>query len=146
MRFSFGANAPLGAMISADTASSPGRPRRAQEPGKHDVTVSVRSADGRTASTAFTITVTRPPVPPVGEEKAKELQKACAKQLGVPVALTNSIGMISCSSRRECSTMGSPELIDAELKAHGDESWYKAASPGEGPQHRVPITQPFGWL
>ncbi|MGA2255996.1 MAG: formylglycine-generating enzyme family protein, partial [Thermoguttaceae bacterium] len=40
--------------------------------------------------------------------------------------------------------MGSPkELIEEELKAHGDDQWYKGRLPGEGPQHRVRITKPF---
>ncbi len=42
--------------------------------------------------------------------------------------------------------MGSPkELIDGELKAHGDDGWYKNHLPSEGPQHHVRITKPF-WL
>jgi formylglycine-generating enzyme required for sulfatase activity len=42
--------------------------------------------------------------------------------------------------------MGSPkELIETELKAHGDQKWYKDHLPGEGPQHRVRITKPY-WL
>ena len=41
-------------------------------------------------------------------------------------------------------TMGSPkELIEEELKAHGDDKGYKERLPGEGPQHRVRITKPF---
>ena len=42
--------------------------------------------------------------------------------------------------------MGSPkELIDEELRLHGDDDWYKDHLPGEGPQHRVRITKPY-WL
>jgi len=40
--------------------------------------------------------------------------------------------------------MGSPkELIEEELKAHGDDQWYKERLPWEKPQHRVRITKPF---
>ena len=40
--------------------------------------------------------------------------------------------------------MGSPkELIEEELKAHGDNQWYKEHLPGEGPRHHVRLTKPF---
>ena len=42
--------------------------------------------------------------------------------------------------------MGSPkELIEQELRLHGDDGWYQEHLPGEGPQHRVRITKPY-WL
>jgi formylglycine-generating enzyme required for sulfatase activity len=42
--------------------------------------------------------------------------------------------------------MGSPkELIEQELRLHGNEGWYGGHLPAESPQHRVRITKPY-WL
>jgi formylglycine-generating enzyme required for sulfatase activity len=85
-----------------------------------------------------------PAVAPFDEKKAKEHQQAWAKHLGVPVAMTNSIGMKLVFIPPGEFEMGSPkELIEEELKAQGDDPWYKEHLPGEGPQHRVRITKPF---
>ena len=85
-----------------------------------------------------------PAVAPFDEKKAKEHQEAWAKHLGVPVEITNSIGMKLVLIPPGEFMMGSPkELIEEELKAHGDDQWYKDHLPGEGPQHRVRITKPF---
>ena len=62
----------------------------------------------------------------------------------MPVEITNSIGMKLVLIPPGEFMMGSPkELIEEELKAHGDDQWYKEHLPGEGPQHRVRITRPF---
>jgi formylglycine-generating enzyme required for sulfatase activity len=85
-----------------------------------------------------------PAVAPFDAAKAKEHQTAWAKHLGVPVEITNSIGMKLVLIPPGEFTMGSPkELIEEELKAHGDDQGYKERLPGEGPQHRVRITRPF---
>jgi formylglycine-generating enzyme required for sulfatase activity/serine/threonine protein kinase len=85
-----------------------------------------------------------PAVAPFDEKKAKEHQAAWAKHLGVPVEMTNSIGMKLVLMPPGEFQMGSPkELIEEELKAHADDQWYKDHLPGEGPQHRVRITKPF---
>ena len=68
--------------------------------------------------------------------------------MGVPVEITNSIGMKLVLIPPGEFMMGSPkELIEEELKAHGDDQglgqWYKERLAGEGPQHRVRITKAF---
>jgi formylglycine-generating enzyme required for sulfatase activity len=83
-------------------------------------------------------------VAPFDEKKAKEHQEGWSKHLGVPVEMTNSIGMKLVLIPPGEFMMGSPkELIEDELKTHGDEPWYKDHLPGEGPRHRVRITRPF---
>ena len=85
-----------------------------------------------------------PAVAPFDEKKAKEHQEAWAKYLGVPVEITNSIGMKLVLIPPGEFEMGSPkELIEEELRAHAGDQWYKEHLPGEGPQHRVRITQPY---
>jgi serine/threonine protein kinase len=85
-----------------------------------------------------------PTVAPFDAKKAKEHQEAWARHLGVPVEITNSIGMKLVLIPPGEFTMGSPkELIEEELKRPDNEQWYRWRLPGEGPQHRVRITKPF---
>jgi formylglycine-generating enzyme required for sulfatase activity/serine/threonine protein kinase len=88
-----------------------------------------------------------PAIAPFDAQKAKEHQAAWAKHLGVPVEITNSIGMKLVLIPPGEFQMGSPmELIEEELKPHSDDKWYdwyKERLAGEGPQHRVRITKPF---
>ena len=87
-----------------------------------------------------------PAVAPFDEKKAKEHQEIWAKYLGVPVEITNSIGMKLVLIPPGEFQMGSPkELIEEELKAVGIEKAYKDRLPSEAPQHLVRITKPF-WL
>ena len=80
----------------------------------------------------------------VRRRESQGAQEAWAKYLSVPVEITNSIGMKLVLIPPGEFEMGSPkELIEEELKAHGDDQWYKDHLPGEGPQHRVRITKPF---
>ncbi len=59
---------------------------------------------------------------------------------------TNSIAMKLVLIPPGEFLMGSPkELIEEELKAHGDDQEYKGHLPSEGPQHRARITKPY-WL
>jgi formylglycine-generating enzyme required for sulfatase activity/serine/threonine protein kinase len=82
-------------------------------------------------------------VAPFDEKKAKGHQAAWAKHLGVPVELTNSIGMKLVLIPAGEFMMGSPkEIIDEESKA-ADDQWCKDRLPAEGPRHHVRITQPF---
>ena len=61
-----------------------------------------------------------PAVAPFDAKKAKEHQEAWAKHLGVPVEITNSIGMKLVLIPPGEFQMGSPkELIEEELKTHG---------------------------
>jgi formylglycine-generating enzyme required for sulfatase activity/serine/threonine protein kinase len=83
-------------------------------------------------------------VAPFDAQKAKEHQAAWAKHLGVPVEMTNSIGMkLVLIPPGEFEMGSSKELIEEELKAHSADQWYKEHLPGEHPQHRVRITRPF---
>jgi len=85
-----------------------------------------------------------PAVAPFDPPKAKEHQEGWAKHLGVPVEITNSIGMKLLLIPPGEFLMGSPkELIEEELKAHGDDKWYRDQVKDGGPQHRVRITTPF---
>ncbi|MGA2034637.1 MAG: bifunctional serine/threonine-protein kinase/formylglycine-generating enzyme family protein [Thermoguttaceae bacterium] len=86
-----------------------------------------------------------PAITPFDAKKAKEYQAAWAKYLGVPVEITNSIGMKLVLIPPGEFEMGSPqELIDAELNsAPKDDKWYLDHLPSEGPRHHVRITRPF---
>ena len=85
-------------------------------------------------------------VAPFNEKTAKQHQLRWAKYLRIPVVQTNSIGMKLVLIPPGEFTMGSPkELIEAELKAHGNDHWYEGHLAGEGPQHLVRITKPY-WL
>ncbi len=85
-----------------------------------------------------------PAVAPFDAKKARKHQEAWAKHLGVPVEIANSIGMKLVLIPPGEFMMGSPkELIEEELKARGDNPWFKERLPAEGPQHRVRITKPF---
>ena len=68
---------------------------------------------------------------------AREAQEASAKQLGVPVETTNSIGMKLRFIPPGKFMMGSSkEEIDYWLKRTGND-WFNEALLGEGPQHEV---------
>ncbi len=85
-----------------------------------------------------------PAVAPFDEKKAKEHQEAWAKHLGVPVEITNSIGMKLVLIPPGEFEMGSPpELIDEQLKAAKGDTWGLEHLPSEGPRHHVRITRPF---
>jgi formylglycine-generating enzyme required for sulfatase activity len=74
---------------------------------------------------------------------AKQTQEASAKQLGVPVETTNSIGIKLRLIPPGKFMMGSSkEEIGFWLKVKQD-GWYKELLHSEGPQHEVEITQPF---
>ena len=85
-------------------------------------------------------------VAPFNEKTAKQHQVRWARYLHVPVVQTNSIGMQLVLIPPGEFQMGSPkELIEEELRLHGDDGWYRDHLPAEGPQHRVRITKPY-WL
>jgi len=100
-------------------------------------------------SAVFTRALTGAPPPDAasfGAKKAKEHQATCAKRLGVPVEITNSIGMKLVLIPPGEFDMGSPkELIEAEarLQRGPDNGWWRYRLPGELPQHRVRITKPY---
>jgi formylglycine-generating enzyme required for sulfatase activity len=74
---------------------------------------------------------------------AKESQEASAKQLGMQVEMTNSIGMRMRLIPPGKFTMGSSqEEIDYWLKRNAAD-WLKEKLLSEGPQHEVEITHPF---
>ncbi len=73
----------------------------------------------------------------------KEAQEASAKQWGIPVEMSNNIGMKFRLIPPGKFMMGSSkEEIDFWLKVKQD-GWYKELLLSEGPQHEVEITQPF---
>jgi formylglycine-generating enzyme required for sulfatase activity len=75
---------------------------------------------------------------------AKQTQEASAKQLGILVETTNSIGMKLRLIPPGNFTMGlSPEEIAAALKLARKDDWEYDRLPTEGPLHEVEITQPF---
>ena len=87
---------------------------------------------------------TKPDTAPVDKSKAQGHQAEWAKHLGMPVQITNSIGMKLALIPPGEFEMGSPkELIAEELKAHIGQQWYTDHVPEEGPKHRVRITRPF---
>jgi formylglycine-generating enzyme required for sulfatase activity/serine/threonine protein kinase len=88
-----------------------------------------------------------PAVAPFDAAKAKEHQKAWAKHLGVPVEMTNSIGMKLVLIPPGEFDMGSTqEEVDQLLKEAKEKNypqWYKDPLPHEAPRHRVRLTKPF---
>ncbi|MGA2621645.1 MAG: SUMF1/EgtB/PvdO family nonheme iron enzyme, partial [Thermoguttaceae bacterium] len=122
--------------------------------GKYDLTVKGGTDQFQLDSQSVTVThggqvkvkvTLKPPllaVAPFDATQARKHQEAWAKYLGVPVETTNAIGMKLVLIPPGEFEMGSPkELIDEELKTA--DGWYKDHLPGEGPRHRVRITQPF---
>ena len=86
-----------------------------------------------------------PAVAPFDAKKAQEHQAAWAKYLGVPVEVTNAIGMKLVLIPPGEFDIGSPqEPIDEKLKtAPKDDKAYLERLPSEGPRHDVRITRPF---
>jgi serine/threonine-protein kinase len=125
------ANKPSPAVASPD----------AQSPVRLPAVGSLVGADGKWKLPPG---VPQPAVAPFDAAKAKEHQEGWAKHLGVPVEITNSIGMKLVLVPPGEFMMGSPkELIEEELKAHGGDQSSKDRLSGEGPQHRVRITKSF---
>ncbi|NUQ65738.1 MAG: protein kinase [Pirellulales bacterium] len=88
-----------------------------------------------------------PAIAPFDAQKAREHQEVWAKHLGVPVEVTNSIGMKLVLIPPGEFEMGStPEDIAFALqegkKAKLPE-WYFEGVQNEAPRHRVKITKPF---
>jgi formylglycine-generating enzyme required for sulfatase activity len=76
-----------------------------------------------------------PAIAPFDAQKAKEHQAGWAKHLGVPVEITNAIGMKLVFIPPGEFEMGSP---DSEKDYE-----FKGAGNCETPQHRVRVTKPF---
>ena len=102
--------------------------------GKYDL--AVQGGDDEFQLDSESVTVTRggqvkvkvtlkpasPAIAPFDAKQARKYQERWAKQLGVPVEITNSIGMKLVLIPPGEFQMGSPkELIEEELKAHGDD-------------------------
>jgi eukaryotic-like serine/threonine-protein kinase len=77
--------------------------------------------------------------------QAKKHQEAWAKHFGVPVEMTNSLGMKFELIPPGKFTMGSPKIeIDRCLDVLREApTWVQDHIKREGPQHAVEITQPF---
>ena len=123
--------------------------------GKYDLAVEGGDDQFQLGSESILVTrggqvkvkVTLKPAPlavaPFDAQQARKYQERWARQLSMPVEITNSIGMKLVLIPPGEFEMGSPkELIEEELKAHGDDGWVRDHVPGEG-QHRVRITRPF---
>jgi len=84
-----------------------------------------------------------PAVAPFDDTQAKQYQETWADHLGVPVEITNSIGMKLVLIPPGEFQMGSPrEEINQLLKSTTDEGYLKHFR-SEGPRHRVRLTRPF---
>ena len=84
-----------------------------------------------------------PAIAPFDEKKAKEHRTAWAKYLGVPVEMTNSIGMKLVLIPPGEFEMGSTsEEVAAEIEGTKDKG-YSSRAPAEVLRHRVKITKPF---
>ena len=148
----FGSN--MGFRVSLVLTENPGGkspPATATADVEHDARVEVaprpsKTETGDSDESPLPAPGGRPPlaIAPFNEKTAKQRQARWAKYLRVPVVQTNSIGMKLALIPPGEFRMGSPkELIEEELKTHGDDQWYKEPLPGEDPQHRVRITKPF---
>jgi formylglycine-generating enzyme required for sulfatase activity/WD40 repeat protein/serine/threonine protein kinase len=88
-------------------------------------------------------------IAPFDAATARKHQEAWAKYLGVPVEMTNSIGMRFMLIPPGEFDMGSTEVEVAKVledaKAAKQPQWYMDQLPAEAPKHRVRITKPF-WL
>jgi formylglycine-generating enzyme required for sulfatase activity len=86
-------------------------------------------------------------VAPFDATKAKEHQAAWAEHLGVPVEMTNSIGMKFVLIPPGEFDMGSTEAevakLEVEARAMHVHEWHIQFLPSELPKHRVRITKPF---
>jgi formylglycine-generating enzyme required for sulfatase activity len=79
-------------------------------------------------------------VAPFDEKKAKEYQETWAKHLGVPVEVTNAVGMKLVLIPPGEFEMGStPE----EIEWASPDKWYYNRAPAEAPRHHVKITRAF---
>ena len=76
--------------------------------------------------------------------KAQEYQAAWAQRLGIPVEITNSIGMKLVLVPPGEFEMGSPQAwIDEQLGTSGGTDGHETDLRSESPRHHVRITQPF---
>ncbi len=86
-------------------------------------------------------------VAPFEEKQAERYQEAWASYLGVPVELTNSIGMKLVLIPPGEFDMGSNEEEIERLLEQAEEEdrpkFYRVQVSQEGPRHRVRITRPF---
>ena len=84
-----------------------------------------------------------PAIAPFDEKKAKEYQQACAKHLGLPVEMINSIGMkLTLIPSGEFEMGSSAQFIgENESRKSAGMYWYHFGS--EGPQHHITFAQPF---
>lgn len=85
-----------------------------------------------------------PVIAPLAEEKIIELQKEWAAYLGVPVELSNSLGIRFRLIPPGEFWMGSrPEEIAHYMAQFLDEPHWQVAVASEGPRRRVQLTEPF---
>jgi serine/threonine protein kinase/formylglycine-generating enzyme required for sulfatase activity len=98
----------------------------------------VSPADGPAEQTNLVATLA---VAPFDAKQARAYQEAWAKQLGVPIEQTNSIGMKLTLIPPGEFMMGSPDPeLKALIEAVKDEGWHNQFR-SESPQHRVRLTK-----
>ena len=80
----------------------------------------------------------------IDDRKARERQATFVNHLGVPVEITNSLGMkLALIPTGEFQMGSTPQMIKEEMELHGSQNWFRLRMPAEMPQHRVRITKPF---
>lgn len=99
------------------------------------------------------VTSAKPPTPPslavapFDAHQAKQHQQASARYLGVPVEITNSIGMklvlIPPGEFDMGSTQEEVDRLLGKARQNNWPRWYTDRLPGEAPRHRVRITRAF---
>jgi formylglycine-generating enzyme required for sulfatase activity len=88
--------------------------------------------------------VPSPAVSPFDGKEAREYQQAWAAYLGIPMEITNSIGMQMVLIPPGEFEMGSKQdAIDEEAKRPNIEQQYLERLPMEGPRHRVRLSRAF---
>lgn len=131
------------AASSADPGPPKGRPPQTATPAVAAPSPLV----GQNGAWKLPASAPSPAIAPFDAAKAKEHQAAWAKYLGVPVELTNSIGMKFMLIPPGEFDMGSTEAEVAKLleQARTQESpeWYVQHLSAEPPKHRVRIAKPF---
>ena len=77
-------------------------------------------------------------------KQAQQLQERLARQSGLPLEITNSIGMkLVLIPSGEFEMGSSDDFILDEIRAHAGDRWYNGHVLNEGPRQRVRITDPF---
>ena len=114
---------------------------------KGDVNVTLAVDGGKPAAVSYGPDAPPLAVAPFDAAKAKQHQEAWAKHLGVPVEITNSIGMklllIPPGQFLMGSTVEEINMVLAQGLKDKRSQWWMEGVPGESPRRRVEISVPF---